>query len=81
MILFNLSGHGLIAMASYDQYLAGNLMNYQLKDEDIQKNLAEIKDMYLGYKITEGYRKDILSYKLRQTKQLYPCLLYTSRCV
>ena len=26
-------------MASYDQYLAGNLMNYELKDEDIEKNL------------------------------------------
>lgn len=45
VILFNLSGHGLIDMASYDQYLAGNLMNYELKDEDIQKNLNEIKDM------------------------------------
>jgi tryptophan synthase beta chain len=44
VILFNLSGHGLIDMASYDQYLAGNLMNYDLKDEDIQKNLDEIKD-------------------------------------
>ena len=31
VILFNLSGHGLIDMASYDQYLAGNLMNYELK--------------------------------------------------
>ena len=45
VILFNLSGHGLIDMASYDQYLAGNLMNYELKNEDIQKNLDEIKNM------------------------------------
>ena len=45
VILFNLSGHGLIDMASYDQYLAGNLMNYELKDEDIQKNLDEIKSI------------------------------------
>ena len=45
VILFNLSGHGLIDMASYDQYFAGNLMNYELKDEDIQKNLDEIKDI------------------------------------
>ena len=44
VILFNLSGHGLIDMASYDQYLAGNLMNYDLKDEDIQKNLDERKE-------------------------------------
>lgn len=27
VILFNLSGHGLIDMAAYDQYLAGNIVN------------------------------------------------------
>ena len=42
VILFNLSGHGLIDMASYDKYLAGDLVNYELKDEEIQKNLDEI---------------------------------------
>ena len=45
VILFNLSGHGLIDMASYDQYFAGNLVNYELKDEDIQKNLDEISNI------------------------------------
>ena len=45
VILFNLSGHGLIDMAAYDQYLAGNLTNYELKDEDIQHILDEIKDL------------------------------------
>ncbi len=45
VILFNLSGHGLIDMAAYDQYLAGDLTNYELKDEDIQHNLDEIKDL------------------------------------
>ena len=45
VILFNLSGHGLIDMASYDQYFAGNLVNYELKDEDIAKNLDRIKDI------------------------------------
>ena len=45
VILFNLSGHGLIDMASYDQYFAGNLMNYELKEEDIEKNLEQIKDI------------------------------------
>ena len=39
VILFNLSGHGLIDMSSYDQYLAGNLVNYSLTDEDIKVNL------------------------------------------
>lgn len=41
VILFNLSGHGLVDMASYDQYLAGNLVNYSLSDEDIKKSLGE----------------------------------------
>lgn len=38
-ILFNLSGHGLIDMSAYDQYLAGDLINYSLSDEDIKKSL------------------------------------------
>ena len=42
VILFNLSGHGLIDMASYDKYLSGDLQNYTLSDADIQKNLNEI---------------------------------------
>ena len=45
VILFNLSGHGLIDMASYDKYLAGDLVNYSLTDDDIQKNLDEIGDL------------------------------------
>jgi tryptophan synthase beta chain len=36
-ILFNLSGHGLIDMTAYDQYLNGNMTNYKLTDEDIAK--------------------------------------------
>jgi tryptophan synthase beta chain len=39
-ILFNLSGHGLIDMAAYDQYFAGDLNNYDLSDEELSKNLA-----------------------------------------
>ena len=42
VILFNLSGHGLIDMASYDKYLAGDLVNYELSDAEIQRNLDEI---------------------------------------
>ncbi|MDR1742484.1 MAG: TrpB-like pyridoxal phosphate-dependent enzyme [Dysgonamonadaceae bacterium] len=38
-ILFNLSGHGLIDMAAYDQYLAGDLVNYEVSDDEISKNL------------------------------------------
>ena len=38
MILFNLSGHGLIDMSAYDQYLAGDLSNFEVKAEDIASN-------------------------------------------
>ena len=43
VILFNLSGHGLIDMSAYDQYLSGNLTNYELSEEEIEKNLEEVK--------------------------------------
>ena len=43
VILFNLSGHGLIDMTAYDQYLAGDLRNYELSDEEIDKNIAEVE--------------------------------------
>ena len=41
-ILFNLSGHGLIDMPSYDSYLNGDLMNYSLSDEELQQYLAQV---------------------------------------
>lgn len=41
VILFNLSGHGLIDMASYDKYLAGDLVNYDLSDEALRKSLGK----------------------------------------
>jgi tryptophan synthase beta chain len=43
VILFNLSGHGLVDMAAYDQYLAGDLSNYSLSDEDIAKNISVLE--------------------------------------
>ena len=43
VILFNLSGHGLIDMTAYDQYLAGNLQDYEVTDEDVARNLANIE--------------------------------------
>lgn len=42
-ILFCLSGHGLIDMPSYDRYIDGDLQNYNLSDEEIQKNIGELK--------------------------------------
>jgi tryptophan synthase beta chain len=42
-ILFCLSGHGLIDMPSYDRYIDGDLQNYELSDEEIQKNVGQLK--------------------------------------
>lgn len=42
-ILFCLSGHGLIDMPSYDRYIDGDLQNYELSDEEIQKNISQLK--------------------------------------
>ena len=38
VILFNLSGHGLIDMSAYDQYINGDLVNYKVSDDEISKN-------------------------------------------
>ena len=42
VILFNLSGHGLIDMPSYEAYINGDLQNYKVTDEMIAENLAEL---------------------------------------
>lgn len=42
-ILFCLSGHGLIDMTAYDQFLSGSLQNYEVSDEDVQKNISELE--------------------------------------
>jgi len=39
VILFNLSGHGLIDMSAYDQYLAGDLVNFEVPKEEIEANI------------------------------------------
>lgn len=43
VILFNLSGHGLIDMSAYDQYIAGDLANYQLSDEKVRQNTKDLE--------------------------------------
>ena len=40
-ILFNLSGHGLVDMSAYDLYLAGDLANPEVSDEEIKKFLSK----------------------------------------
>lgn len=45
VILFNLSGHGLIDMPSYSQYLNGDLINFKVSDEDIMKFTKDIPEV------------------------------------
>lgn len=44
-ILFNLSGHGLIDMPSYEQFINGDLQNYSISDDEIKKNLENTTDI------------------------------------
>ena len=43
VLLFNLSGHGLIDMAAYDQYLSGSLQDYVVSDDEVRKNVSQIE--------------------------------------
>ena len=42
VLLFNLSGHGLVDMAAYDSYIGGELVDYSPSDEEIVHNLEEV---------------------------------------
>jgi tryptophan synthase beta chain len=44
-ILFNLSGHGLVDLTAYDQYLSGQLSNYALPEEEIARALKAIEGL------------------------------------
>lgn len=45
VLLFNLSGHGLIDMASYDRFLAGDLVDYAHSDSDIAHFLKDVEPL------------------------------------
>ena len=40
VILFNFSGHGFFDLLAYKEYMTGDLVDYELPTEDIQKALA-----------------------------------------
>ena len=42
VLLFNLSGHGLIDMTAYESYLNGDLQNYSISDEEISNSLKDV---------------------------------------
>lgn len=46
-ILFNLSGHGLIDMASYDKYLSGELSNYSISASQILESTQKLSQIIL----------------------------------
>ena len=45
VILFNLSGHGLIDMPSYEIFIKGDLQNYNVTDEEISKYLEGVPEV------------------------------------
>jgi len=44
VILFNMSGHGLMDLKGYQSYFAGELFDYEFPAADIDKNLEAIKE-------------------------------------
>lgn len=42
VIVFNLSGHGLMDMLGYDAYMSGRLEDYEFPNEELEKNLAAL---------------------------------------
>lgn len=42
VILFNYSGHGLMDLVGYDKFLSGELTDYELPEEELQKYLKDI---------------------------------------
>jgi len=44
VILFNLSGHGLLDLKGYEMFFANQLQDYELPDEVIEDNLESVKE-------------------------------------
>ena len=44
-ILFNLSGHGLVDMAAYDQYFSNKLEDFSVTEKQIQESVAELQQI------------------------------------
>jgi len=41
VLVFNLTGHGLMDMSAYNQFLSGNLVNYAMSDQEVEDNLKK----------------------------------------
>ena len=44
VILFNLSGHGLLDLSSYEKYFSNELDNFSLTDEELEQSESVFKD-------------------------------------
>ena len=44
-ILFCLSGHGLIDMSAYDQFITGEMKNFELSDKEIEKTVNTLEKL------------------------------------
>lgn len=45
VILFNLSGHGILDLTGYERYLSGQMEDYELPQEEIDKSLAAVPEV------------------------------------
>ncbi len=43
VILFNLTGHGLMDMSAYDQYLSGSIQDFEVNEEDVKRNIDALE--------------------------------------
>jgi len=44
VIIFTCSGHGLLDLTGYEKFMAGELTDYALPEEDLQASLLPISD-------------------------------------
>ena len=46
VVLFNLSGHGLLDLKAYDEFLAGKLPPYEYPREFVEKSVEKLYSLY-----------------------------------
>ena len=56
MIVASFSGHGLLDLGAYEKYLAGQMTDVVLPEEDMQKSMEIFKDYPLPKKIENDLR-------------------------
>ena len=42
VIIFNLSGHGMMDLLGYDKYMHGQLSDYEMSEKEISDNLHQM---------------------------------------